>query len=77
MPNYADENFYVYMDADIYKCGACLKADLQKTRSGEYVGDEKVYVGMFRRLPSGEAYMCDDCGFMNEEYENLGEEENA
>jgi hypothetical protein len=76
MRNYLDENFYVYVESDLYKCGACLKADLKKTKEGEYVGDERVYPGMFRRLPAGEAYMCDDCGYCNDEYENLGGDDN-
>lgn len=70
------EHFYEY-EGGVIVCGTCLDSDLEMTRSGAYVGDERVYQGMFKRLTDDavEPYQCDQCLKQNEAYDQLGEEE--
>ncbi len=72
------EHYYEYPSGS-YVCGSCLDEDLARTRSGELVGDERVFQGMFRRLPDGDtedfAYQCDGCLKQNAAYDLLGAEE--
>lgn len=73
---YAEDNYYEYHHSGMIVCGECLTADLEATRRGDLVDDERVYPGMFTRLHDDhvEAYQCDGCLKQNEPYEQIGEE---
>lgn len=68
-------NYYEY-DSGMIVCGVCLDEDLAQTAAGNFVEDEAVYQGMFKRLHDDdtEAYQCDGCGEQNEAYDAIGEE---
>lgn len=73
---HAPDNYYEY-SSGVIVCGACLDADLKATAQGDFVGDERVYQGMFTRLKDDhtEAYQCDGCGTQNAPYEELGDDD--
>jgi hypothetical protein len=70
------DNYYEYFEHGVIVCGGCLDEDLENTRLGNLVGDERVYSGMFRRLKDDhtEPYQCDSCLAQNEAYDQLGDD---
>lgn len=71
------EYYYEYIGSGMIVCGECLDNDLEATRKGELIDDEKVYPGMFSRMKDDrvEAYQCDNCLKQNEAYEALESED--
>lgn len=67
--------FYRHVDGVTVLCGSCVAADIRKTQTGEYTGDEAVRADDYEPVgDSDEPYQCDDCLKQNDAYEELGEE---
>ena len=76
MKKHNPDYYYEYASGAIV-CGECLDKDLEATKLGEFVDDEKVYPGMFIRMKDDqvEAYQCDNCLKQNAAYEAFGSED--
>jgi len=77
MAKHNPEYYYEYDGSGMIVCGECLDADLEKTRAGELVDEEKVYPGMFTRMKDDqvEPYQCDGCLKQNAAYDATAEDE--
>jgi len=70
------DRFYEHESGAI-KCGECWNDDILKTRTGAYVGDERVESRDIKLLEDDdvEPYQCDGCNKQNDAYDSVLDEE--
>jgi len=63
--------FYQHNETSTIKCGSCWEVDIERTRSGDYTNDERVFKGDLQLLRNDDPLQCDDCLVQNEAYDEL------
>lgn len=63
------DRYYAHENTSTIKCGNCWDADITKTATGDYSGDEAVYEKDLILQPENEPFQCDECLEQNEAYE--------
>ena len=66
-------SWWEFDETETIICGECLNEDLEKTRKGEFKGEEQVTMNMVHQLfdADEEAYQCDGCNTQSPGYDPL------